>query len=285
MNRSVADSFEKSFLSRSLSEEIARCDRYELAGLFLETFRDRQPVLEAGCGSGRWCGWLDAHGIRTDGVDWSRELCERAQQALPSCRFIAGDMARMPVPDGAYGGLLALGSIEHTLTGPQACLREFLRVVRPGGLAIITVPYGGPLRRAMRFLSRPLLRCRASPWLRRLAGKETAGKSLAEARREARAAWHPRFGRNEKGWHFYEYEFSREQMRGFLAEAGWRVAREFVAFRNEGILNTFGRPAGRWNPERQDVDFTPLGRVLRALLPAPACGHMLGYVAEKPAAT
>jgi len=89
MSGHIAQSFTAGFLAQSLAKQIADCDRYELAFLFLKLFRDQQPVLEAGCGSGRWCGWFHKNGICSDGVDWSQELCDRAAQELAGSRFVA----------------------------------------------------------------------------------------------------------------------------------------------------------------------------------------------------
>lgn len=280
MNK-VSTSFEAGFMSRALAEQIDECDRYELAPLFLQCFRDHQPVLEAGCGSGRWCAWLRNRGIHCDGVDWSRQLCDRAAKEIPQARFFACDMAAVPVPDGSYGGIVALGSIEHTVAGPMAALAEFRRLLRPGGLAVITMPYGSPLRRLMAPLSRILQGIKAAPIVRRMFGKQVGGASLATARRGPRADWLPQFGHGEDGWFFYEYRFSKPQARRFLSDSGLTVREEFVGFADEGILHHFGRLAGRWNEERGAVDFTLAGRFLRAAVPVGIAGHMLCYLVER----
>ncbi len=282
MNKQVSESFEVGFLSESLVKQVHECDRYELAPLFLNSFRDHQPVLEAGCGSGRWCQWLGQNGIRCDGVDWSQNLCDRASREIPGSRFIACDMRQVPVPDGSYGGILAIGSIEHSPEGPMPALREFHRLLRPGGLGVITIPYGGRLRILLRQTSNLLLLpLKSSPLVRRLFGKPVGGVSLSEVRRTTNPKWHPRFMHGSEGWFFFEYEFNKAQMREFLAEARLEVRDEFVGFGNEGILHTFRKVAGKWNSERADVDFTLLGRILRALIPVQVMGHILCYVVEK----
>jgi SAM-dependent methyltransferase len=278
----IAEDFESGFLSQPLEKQIASCDCYELAPLFLELFRDNQPVLEAGCGSGRWCGWLSKQGIVSHGVDWSEELCDHARQELPSCEFTACDMGATPFADGAFGGVMALGSIEHDILGPDAVLNEFHRVLRVGGRGVIIVPYGGPLRRTMRFLSLPVRVLKANRTVRRLFGVPAGGATLGDARAGVARRWCPRFSYGSGGWHFHEYEFGKKHMRQFLAEADLQIRKEFVGFREEGILHNFGRLAARWNAERCDVDLTIVGRMLRALVPVSACGHMLCYVVEKP---
>ncbi len=281
MSQHVAKAFEKTFLSRDLPRQIADCDAYELAPLFLDLFRGNQPVLDAGCGSGRWVGWLVKNGIAAHGVDWSECLCDRAAQQIPGGRFLACDMAHTPFAAGAYGGILALGSLEHAVQGPGKALAEFHRLLRPGGIAVLTVPYGGLLRRTRRRLERPVYWLKSRRTVRRLFGLRANGTALVDARRKARAAWFPRFNFGQDGWEFYEYEFNRRQVRGFLDAAGFRLQSEFICFGSEGILHTMGRLAGRWNPERNDVDLTPFGRLLRALFPVSSMGHMLCCVVVK----
>lgn len=277
----VARSFEAGFLSQSLADQIDACDGYELAPLFRRCFAASQPVLEAGCGSGRWCGWLLRQGIACDGVDWSRELCDRAAQAIPQAQFFACDMAAVPMPDSSYGGIVALGSIEHTPEGPGAALREFRRLLRPGGQAVITVPYGSPLRRLASPFSRLVLGFKASATMRRLFGRPVGATTLRAARRGPRHDWLPQFSHSDDGWFFYEYRFNKPQMRRFLAEAGLTIREEFVAFGDEGILHHFGRLAGSWNRSRATVELTTWGRWLRAALPVDIAGHMLCYHVER----
>lgn len=283
INQPVADSFETGFLAHSLGQQVEQCERYELAPLFLRLFSDQnhQPVLEAGCGSGRWCAWFHQHAIRSDGVDWSQELCERAGRNMPHSRFVACDMAAMPFADWSYGGLIALGSIEHSIQGPQAILREFYRLLAPGGIAVITVPFGGGFRALFRHFKDPWLSFKASPWLRRFFGKAVPGTSLAEARKCARTPWNPRFSHGDQGWFFFEYQFTKPHMRAFLDQAHFQVLDEFVAFGEEGILHNFGPLAAKWNEARGQVDLSTIGRIVQRVIPVRMMGHMLCYVVRK----
>lgn len=281
MNQPIADSFESDFLAQPLEGQIALCDRYELAPLFSRLFAGHQPVLEAGCGSGRWCAWFHQRGIRSDGVDWSRELCERAGRLMPYSRFTACDMAAMPLPDASYEGILALGSIEHSREGPEKILREFHRLLVPGGVALITVPFGGGTRALLRPLKDRFFSLKACGAIRKILGRGVPGATLREARKTANPDWNPRFSHGSEGWFFFEYQFTKAHMRAFLSEAGFAVREEFAAFGDEGVLHNFGRLAGRWNEELSRVDLTPAGRLLRAMLPVRVMGHMLCYVAEK----
>jgi SAM-dependent methyltransferase len=190
-------------------------------------------------------------------------------------------MKDAPFPDGSYAGIVALGSIEHTAEGPHKILKEFHRLLRPDGVAIITIPFGGRLRILLRNLSKPLLLLKSWAFVRKLFSRPVSGTRLHQARKATKHKWHPRFAYGPEGWFFYEYEFSKCHMRAFFAEARLDVLEEFVEFGNEGIFHNFGRLAGKWNEERADVDFTTIGLILKKILPVEMVGHMLCYVVAK----
>ncbi len=282
----VREAFTCSFLRQSLDQARAKCDRYELAPVFRLLLPGREPVLEAGCGSGRWVAWLTRLGVEAVGLDWSAALCERLRRELPGVRVVPGDLRSMPFGDDEFGAALALGSVEHVAEGPERCLGELRRVLRPGGIAVVTVPYAGRFRSAMRTLrwsARLPDRVRMSPTARRILGRPWLGRtSLAEARRGTCRAWRPRFSASSTGWSFFEYEFDRKQMRAFVIGAGFLIVQEFVAFGDEGVFHSLGRLGGRWLEDEERVEFTPLGRFTRHCLPVDMVGHMLCYVLQVP---
>lgn len=80
------------------------------------------------------------------------EPCLAARfRALPNWRYrtvdrfdpaadLSADLVDLPVPDGAFDGLITSHVLEH-LPDDRAALAELARVVRPGGWAIVMVPY------------------------------------------------------------------------------------------------------------------------------------------------
>jgi SAM-dependent methyltransferase len=97
----------------------------------------------------------------------------------------------LPLRVGCLGGFISLGVVVHVEHGPVPALRELWRVLRPGGIALVAVPYNNPVRRV---LINHLRRFRDGQ-------KRRAGLKLD----------------------FAEYRFSAAELRGFLQAAGFEV--------------------------------------------------------------
>jgi Methyltransferase domain len=143
-------------------------------------------VLEAGCGLAQYVLLLREHGRAAVGADWSVDALRAA--ARLGAPVSAMDLRALAVATGAVAAYLSLGVVEHDLEGPDAILREAARVVPPGGRMLLSVPYWNGVRRL------------AAPYLRRQA-------------RLTHAA----------GGQFYQYAFTRRELRQRLAAHGFTV--------------------------------------------------------------
>lgn len=105
----------------------------------LESVQDDRsgPVLDVGTGAGGFLEGLGRWGrvVACDLVP--ADLVFVAERGLSDT--VAGDAASLPFADAAFGTLSLFDAIEHT-EDDVAVLREALRVVRPGGRAIVSVP-------------------------------------------------------------------------------------------------------------------------------------------------
>lgn len=90
------------------------------------------PVLDVGCGPGHVGAYL-ADRVSVVGVDLSPQMCTHA--AIPTC---AGDMTALPFRSHSVSALVCLYAVIH-LDADQRALayREFARVLRPGGHALV----------------------------------------------------------------------------------------------------------------------------------------------------
>jgi 2-polyprenyl-3-methyl-5-hydroxy-6-metoxy-1,4-benzoquinol methylase len=100
-------------------------------------------VLDAGCGSGQFAIALAARGARVTGIDLSPEMIGRAREhAAASGATIdwrTGDVTRLAEPLAIYDAILARVLLQFVPDVPAA-LREFRRVLRPGGRLLASVP-------------------------------------------------------------------------------------------------------------------------------------------------
>lgn len=97
-------------------------------------------VLDAGSGLGAWVRFLNAAGYAARGLDYSSAMHERLRREAPEVPWILGDIRAIPVADASVDAVISWGVIEHDEAGPDAALREFHRVVRPGGWVFVSVP-------------------------------------------------------------------------------------------------------------------------------------------------
>jgi len=278
----LKNEFETGFLSISVKKRVLNCDTSDLAPVFNQWLPNNQPILEAGAGPGIWCEWFVRNGWETIGLEWSSKLCTMAKAEVPAAYFISGDMRSMPFEEGFFGAIVALGSIEHVPEGPATMLMEFKRVLRHQGISVITVPYYGPLRKALESISTPVRKIKNNMAIRKFFGKPALkGKTLKQASQEVSRHWQADFHYGEDGWHFYQYQFTAKQMRSLLNHAGLTIIDELKIMADSGIFNSLGRIAAHYDPDSGRVTLSGIGRAVKKILGHNAVGHMLCYVVQK----
>ena len=99
-------------------------------------------VLEAGCGIGTDGARFAAAGARYTGLDFSptaRHLAKRRFELSGlDGRFVGGSVMALPFKAGSFDLVYSHGVIHHVVDTDEA-LREFARVLRPGGTALVMV--------------------------------------------------------------------------------------------------------------------------------------------------
>jgi SAM-dependent methyltransferase len=94
-------------------------------------------ALDAGCGTGRYSGYLAARGDRVIGVDSSPDMLEHAATRVPEADLRHGDPLDLPVPDRHVDLVVCALALTH-VPELDPVLREFVRVLRPGGHPVIS---------------------------------------------------------------------------------------------------------------------------------------------------
>jgi ubiquinone/menaquinone biosynthesis C-methylase UbiE len=97
--------------------------------------------LDVGCGTRATAEYLkNSHGLKTFGLDLSSSLLHQGRQRDPGLRLIRGHAAGLPIGDSTFQALFCECVLSLT-ADPVAVLKEFHRVLRPGGFLILTDLY------------------------------------------------------------------------------------------------------------------------------------------------
>jgi len=107
------------------------------------------PVLDLACGAGRHLRELLAAGVPAVGLDLSLELLQRARRSSPRARLVRADMRRLPLEDGALGGVTSFfTSFGYFATREEdaSVAREMRRVLRPDGAFLLDFLNAGRVR-------------------------------------------------------------------------------------------------------------------------------------------
>jgi ubiquinone/menaquinone biosynthesis C-methylase UbiE len=96
-------------------------------------------VADLGCGTGFLAGWLAARGADVIAVDHSERMLARAREHERAGRieFRRGELDALPLRDREVDAVFA-NLVFHHLPDHDAAARELMRVLRPGGVAVVS---------------------------------------------------------------------------------------------------------------------------------------------------
>ncbi len=100
---------------------------------------DGARVLVDGCGVGMYVRALRAYTPYIHALDIEAERVAKAATVVPDAHFTVAAAEALPYADGSFDLVLSHEVIEHVADDRQV-LREMMRVLRPGGRAVIFCP-------------------------------------------------------------------------------------------------------------------------------------------------
>jgi demethylmenaquinone methyltransferase/2-methoxy-6-polyprenyl-1,4-benzoquinol methylase len=115
-------------------------ERMRAYGLEMAGLHAGMEVLDVGCGTGFLSEGILEVTPSVWGLDITPEQLKRARRKL-SIPLVRGDAENLPFRAERFDAVLSSGSIEYW-PDPVRALREMVRVLRPGGVAMV----GGPTR-------------------------------------------------------------------------------------------------------------------------------------------
>jgi SAM-dependent methyltransferase len=111
----------------------------KLEKLFLSRIPRGGQVLDAGCGRSLFTEIRQDWPFTITAADVDHDLLLSRKALFPDVRWLVAEAHPLPFREAAFDALFAGELIEH-LVDPRPGLAEFHRVLRPGGVLILTTP-------------------------------------------------------------------------------------------------------------------------------------------------
>lgn len=118
----------------------------------LAEVQPEQVCLDIACGRGLLLSELEARGAVSVGVDLSEVALLRCRENHSAALVAVADGERLPFASDTFDIAFHLGNLEHFFD-PLAGAREMVRVMKPGGRAVVMLPnsyYSGDLWKVIR---------------------------------------------------------------------------------------------------------------------------------------
>jgi ubiquinone/menaquinone biosynthesis C-methylase UbiE len=97
-------------------------------------------LLEVGCGEGRGIDWLLPAVTSYTAIDKIAPVIEMLQQKYPKGKFLSGNIPPLSsFADNSFDSVVSFQVIEH-IQDDRLFLKEINRVLKPGGIALLTTP-------------------------------------------------------------------------------------------------------------------------------------------------
>lgn len=106
-------------------------------GKYLPNLRSL-TLLDCGAGGGAFASEM-SDDLQVTAMDDHEESLELLRATLPPRDVVRGECTQIPFPEGSFDIVTALDVLEH-IPDDRKAVAEMIRVLKPGGLLILTVP-------------------------------------------------------------------------------------------------------------------------------------------------
>jgi ubiquinone/menaquinone biosynthesis C-methylase UbiE len=229
---------------QGLADRIPGKEEYRAIAPWLGQLPPGARLLDGGCGLGDWTLHFTRAGLPTLGLDISRATVELLQRKFPEAEFAVGDIRRTGLPDASFDGYFSWGTFEHFQDGLGGCVAEAHRLLKPGGLLFVSVPFDN-IRHSLRAI-------------------------LLDAHRRQ-----PETGARR----FYQWRLTRAELADALARGGFAVEDVKIIGKRQGLQRLLQHNL-RLSPT--GLPAKGLAVLLAPIVPAVLVGHMILAIARKP---
>ncbi|MBA3871144.1 MAG: methyltransferase domain-containing protein [Chloroflexota bacterium] len=147
---STRQAWENIWDSASVERELQEMD-YPRAKKALRIYAENLPkngvILEAGSGLGAIVITLRRMGYNLIGLDYAEQALHTSHAYDASLPLLVGDVHALPHATNSLDGYLSFGVLEHFEHGMRPALAEAFRILKPGGVMILTIPYPNVVNR------------------------------------------------------------------------------------------------------------------------------------------
>lgn len=202
----------------------------ETLNAYLPYLDKNELILEAGSGLSAALITLKRRGYRVTGLDYAVNALEASRRYDPSLLLAAGDVHALPYAENTFGAYLSFGVFEHFESGMITPLKEAYRVLKPGGVLVMTIPYPNVVNRLV-------------AWRRKLQGVSVLNDD-----------------------DFYESTYTRAALVGNVQQVGFTLIRALPTSHSYTLWGLGGvfRAPGYYQTSALAEG---LGKVLKAVLP------------------
>jgi len=131
----IAQAYAKEFFSDKI--DLKHLDK------FLSLLPKKAKILDIGCGPGNYTKYILEKGFLVEGIDLSKGMLQAAKKLVPKGTFKIMDMRKLKYPDQSFDGLCVAYSLYHIASNQAlGVLKEFYRVLKPKGIAILMLQEG-----------------------------------------------------------------------------------------------------------------------------------------------
>ncbi|MCB9816306.1 class I SAM-dependent methyltransferase [Candidatus Nomurabacteria bacterium] len=112
----------------------------KMDAIFDEHLHGTGEVLEVACGTGYYLNHLSEKGYTMTGLEPAKGMRERAQAKNPNVKVIEGIATELPFPDNSFDAVVSIELFRYLEAADiKKAYEEILRVLKPGGIMVVTL--------------------------------------------------------------------------------------------------------------------------------------------------